>query len=221
MSNVAQARGDFDGLFASLQRHWRQGSLVAVLGAIEALAGWCAAAFFVTTVIGFFGLGVLANAWFYNRPRLETATLIAATIAWPLLLWLSFASLLFYLRAMIQAADPVPVNIALLLPRVHLLLRPLFAAWWLMLAAAVVVLAHYLTDTTSFYHPTFWEKLFMHGLPFIALLGASFATNTLLLIAIAAVARRERLLRGVWHFRILIDLAVTMALMGIHFWPVL
>ena len=84
-------------------------SFRAVVGTLEATAGLAVTGFFTFGVVGMIGIGVIANAWLANYPRLDRSVLIAATVLWLPLVALEWITFRFYAAGMARVSHPVPV----------------------------------------------------------------------------------------------------------------
>lgn len=192
-------------------------SLRAVVGALEAAAGLLVTGFFTFGVVGMIGIGVIANAWLANYPRLDRPVLIALTVLWLPLLALEWITFRFYAGGMAHVSHPVPVQLALRQPRWPWYARVPVAAWWIAHAGLLVLAAHGFTDQISFFRPTFWERAIEVALPVLFMFGTAFAMNTHLLIGLYALFRSKRLIRAVAKVRFLLDVAVALLVPALDF----
>ena len=197
-----------DDVFRAL---FRERSFLGVVGAIEAGLGLIAMAFFSLIVMAAGGLLFILNSWLYEYPRVELPQLVALSIAWVPVAWLEWRSLLFFLDGLAIATHPVPVHVATRLPARGVAVRMLTALWWLGHAAAVVMFAEAFIHHIKTFNPSTAEKVLQIVIPLAMLFGAAFAMNTHLLIAVFSLTRSERLIRWIYHLRIVLDVAVVLA----------
>jgi hypothetical protein len=192
-------------------------SFRAVVGTLEATAGLAVTGFFTFGVVGMIGIGVIANAWLANYPRLDRSVLIAATVLWLPLVALEWITFRFYAAGMARVSHPVPVQLALRQPDWPWFARVPIAAWWILHAVLLVLIAHGITDRIWFFRPTLLERAIEVGVPVLFMFGTAFAMNTHLLLGIYALFRSERLIRAIAKVRYLLDVAVTVLVPVIHF----
>lgn len=195
-----------------LRNLFRDRSPAAILGGCEAFLGLLVSSFFAFCVVIIVSGVALFNAWTAGYPRVERSLLTVLTVAWLPLAIAEWRAVVHYAAGLARVPHPVPVHLALtmLRPDRSLPVRVVVALWWLANGAAVVLLAHWFADQLSFHHPTPAERAIQIGVPILVMLGAAFAVNTHLLIAIHALTRNERLVRSVWRVRVLLDLALTL-----------
>jgi hypothetical protein len=199
----ATIRNDvFRGLF-------RDRSLLGLIGAVEAALGLIAMGFFSFVVIVVGVLLVVLNSWMYGYPKLEPPVLILMAVGWVVVAWLEWRSLLFFCDGLERAPHPVPVHVATRLTDRGPAARVLIALWWIAHAGAIVLVAGAFIQQIKTYNPSTVEKVLQIGIPLALLFGTAFAMNTHLLIAVYALTRSERLVRGCYRARILLDLAVV------------
>lgn len=195
-----------------LRNLFRDRSPAALLGGGEAFLGLVVSGFFAFCVVVIVGAVVLYNAWTAGYPRVERNLLLALTLAWLPLAVAEWRSVVHYAAGLARVSHPVPVHLALtmLRPGRSTPVRVAIALWWLANAAAVVLLAHGFAGRFTFHSPTAAERAIQIGVPIVVMLGAAFAVNTHLLIAVHALTRSERLVRGLWRLRVLLDLAIAL-----------
>jgi hypothetical protein len=192
----------FRGLF-------RDRSLLGLIGAVEAGLGLVAMGFFSLIVIVVGVLLVVLNSWLYGYPKLDPPLLILMSVGWVVAAWLEWRSLLIFCDGLERAPHPVPVHVATRLTDRGPVARVLVALWWSAHAAAIVVVAAAIIQQIKPYNPSIVEKVLQIGIPLALLFGTAFAMNTHLLIAVFALTRSERVVRGCYRARILLDLAVV------------
>ena len=189
----------------------RDRSFLGVVGAIEAGFGLVMTAFFSLIVMAVGGLFFVLNSWLYGYPRLETPERVAFTLAWIPVAWLEWRSLTFFFDGLAVAAHPVPVHVATQLTARRPVMRLLIALWWLAHAAAIVMVAEGFVHHLTPFNPSDVERVLYIVIPLAILFGTAVAMNTHLLIAVFSLTRSERLVRWVYHLRIVLDLAVVLA----------
>jgi hypothetical protein len=194
----------------------RDRSVPGMLGALEAGLGLVVMAFFSIMVVGVGGLFTVLNSWLYGYPPLGRAALVSVSLLWVVVAFSEWRSFQFFVDGLTRpprgAPAPAPVRVALGLKVRGVLARAAVALWWLAHAAASVGLAELLTSEWKFYNPSAAEKGFEVVAPLAVLFGTAFAMNTHLLVALYALTGSERLVRRVYKFRALIDLAVVLLL---------
>ena len=195
-----------------LRNLFRDRSPAGIVGGCEAFLGLAVSGFVAFCVVGIVGAAALFNAWTAGYPRLERGLLVALTVAWLPLAVAEWRSVVRYAAGLARAPHPVPVHLALamLRPGPALPVRVAVALWWLANGAAVVLLARWFAGQLSFHAPTTAERVIQVGVPVLVMFGAAFACNTHLLIALHALTGSERLVRGVWRVRVVLDLALTL-----------
>ena len=190
----------------------RDRSIPGLMGVVEAGLGLIAMGFFSFVIVLICGLLVLMNAWLYGYPRLEPHTIVLLAMLWAPLALLEWRSLTFFTDGLSGAAHPAPVHVATQLRDRGILARVAIALWWLAHAATVVLVAEWMTRQWKFYNPSAAERVMAFALPVLVLFGTAYAMNTHLLIALYALTRSERLVRGVYRLRTVLDLAVVFLL---------
>jgi hypothetical protein len=203
-----------DDVFRALVR---DRSFPGVVGAIEAGFGLVMMAFFSLIVMAVGGLLFVLNSWLYGYPRLETPERVAFTLAWIPVAWLEWRSLTFFFDGLAVAAHPVPVYVATQLTARRPVTRLLIAVWWFAHAAAIVMVAEGFVHHLKPFNPSDVERVLYIVIPLAILFGTAFAMNTHLLIAVYSLTRSERLVRRVYRLRIVLDLAVVLALPKVIF----
>jgi hypothetical protein len=189
---------------------FRGRSFLGAIGATEALFGLVMMAFFSLVVIVTGALIGVLNAWLYGYPRLELPSLVLASLLWLPVAWLEWRSLVFFFDGLPGAAHPVPVHVATRLKLHRPLARVLIAAWWLFHAAAIVAVAEAFVYHLKPFNPDAVERVLYLIIPLAILFGTAFAMNTHLLVAVYALTRSERVVRWVYHFRVVLDLALVL-----------
>src|SRR5262249_22075294 len=102
---------------------------------------------------------------------------------------------------------PLPVAMALVLPRVPLVVAPLLALWWLAHFGFVTALLSVAPGPREL----IVSGQYVHLLLFkIAEFGYNLASNGYLFLAVGAFTRRLVVLRWLWRVRGLIDLALVL-----------
>jgi hypothetical protein len=196
-----------------LRNLFRDRSPAALLGGCEAFLGLLVGGFVAFCVVGMFGGVVLFSMWATGYPRADRSVLTLLTVAWVPLLIAEWRSVVHYSAGLARVAHPVPVNLAttMLRPGRSLPVRVAVALWWLVNAAAVLVAAHWFGERVVFFQPEGIELVVQYGVPVVVMLGAAFAANTHLLIAVHALTGSDRLVRGLWRVRVLLDVALALA----------
>ena len=164
----------------------------------------------------FLALGpiIIFRAIYFDRPPLSAPAIAVVAAAYLVIAWLEYQSAIRIAGAVDALPEPYAVHLALSIKRFPIALRPFPALWWLAHAAVILLLGQLFHKGASIPDPGIdaQRALFRHIINFGFSLGFAYASNTYLLLAVAALIPRERFLRILWHLRIPFDLALAFIL---------
>lgn len=109
---------------------------------------------------------------------------------------------------------PMPVTLAMNLPRIPLLLAPLLSLWWLSHFGGGILVS---LGVDSWVEATFphWSEVGKKGLAQAIGFPFTMALNVYLMLAVGAFTRRLTVLLRVWRWRIVIDVLVALTSFGL------
>jgi hypothetical protein len=144
-----------------------------------------------------------------SRLSLVDQCVLAAEVALEVVIQLSAAR--FVLVALSEARSPRPVYAALRQRFRYSALRMVAGIWWLANALIMIAMGDILLGTVAqnedLRDHQNWQYIVT---AFVIFLGCSYAANTFFLLMLGAFRQRKRILMRIWHFRLLLDVGVSL-----------
>ncbi len=180
------------------------------LADIEAILGLIFTGFITLMVVIGVSLIVL-QFMIYHRPGPPPWLWCVLGPAGLFVIWLQYKTLQTMGAGLEGAPHPRPVAMAMRQRPWPALFRPLVAAWWLGQFAMVIFAAHAMARSHDFINPTGVERAIEFTLQITILAMAAYASTCSMLFAVGALWRNEAVLTSLWKCRLLVDLAIALA----------